>query len=631
MPRATEKDLDYIFNRLNDAKEIVYDAETSGLDFKRNFICGHVVSFSSKPEDSWYLPVAHESGNNLDVGKINKRIVKALSRSNLKIIGHNLAFDLKFLAKIGHDLSAKYEDTILNAPLLNEHQPYFNLEYCCNMAGVQGKKSAEITQHLLNKFGNDIKDPKRAMGHFWRLSADDSVAIDYAIGDGTSTWQLRDWQHKELEKQNLWKVWDIECRLLPVLARMSVKGIKIDTEYLDKLELYTNHRVNQLSDEFPEGFNPKSPIDMEKLCRDQGATNWPLTPTGRPSFPEMWLDSFDLGKKVVEIRKLKTLLSMFIAPLKKTHLFNGRVHTNFNQLRGDGFGIVTSRISSSEPGMGQAPKRDKKLGPLFRACFIPDDNMTFGEPDYNQCEPRLLAVYSRSKVLLDDYRNNPHADAHQAVADAAGIERHWGKHANMTIINSGGVNVLVNKYHVPPDKAFGLLRDYFRALPEVKQLQIRAGNKFKEKGYVITLLGRRARLIHPGKSYTAVNRLLQGGNADLLKLKLVEMDDYLASEGRPVDILNTVHDSVSFQYFNDAKKYYDKCMEIMVDFGPTSAIPLDVPMKVDSGEGENWSIATYGEEVRAMIDEVKTFDIKKYINKALWADISDDDLYSEAA
>ena len=605
MPRATESDLPYIFNRLREAKEIVYDAETTGLDWKRCVICGHVVTFSPKPDDSWYIPVRHEKGNNFDPNKVEPTIVKLLNNQSLTIIGHNLAFDLKFLSQIGHDLSAKYQDSIINAPLLNEWQPKFSLAYCAQVAGVQAKKSEEIENHIRSLFP-DLKGAP--MGSFWRLSANDPMATEYAAGDGTTTWQLRDWQLKELAKQELLKVWDIENRLIPILARMSVKGIKIDEEYLNKLQIHTENKVYQLLEACPEGFNPKSPLDMEKYCRDAGVTNWPTTPTGRPSFAENWLESFEAGQKIVELRKLMTLLSMFIVPLKETHIFNGRVHADFNQLRGDGFGVITGRIASSSPGLGQVPKRDKRLGPIFRAAFIADEGKIFADPDYSQLEPRLLAYYSRSKVLLNDYRNNPDADAHQAVADAAGIERTWGKNANMTIINGGGRGVLISKYHVPADKVDQLLVDYFKTMPEIKKLQFSSANVMRSRGYIKSLLGRRSRVLDPSKAYMAINRLLQVGNADILKLKMVEIDEYLASEGRPIDILNTVHDALLMQFTVENTHHYKKCLDIMIKCGEGDVINLDVPLKVNTAEGEDWSIATYGDEVRPLIDEIKNFN-----------------------
>jgi len=392
---------------------------------------------------------------------------------------------------------------------------------------------------------------------------------------------------------------------------MSVKGIKIDEEYLDKLQIHTENKVYRLLEALPEGFNPKSPLDMEKYCRDAGATNWPKTPTGRPSFAENWLESFEEGQKIVELRKLMTLLSMFIVPLKETHIFNGRVHADFNQLRGDGFGVITSRISSSSPGMGQIPKRDKKLGPIFRAAFIPDEGKIFAEFDYRACEPRLLAYYSRSKVLLDDFRNNPDADPHQAVANASGIDRTSGKLANMTIINGGGRGILMSKYHVPPDKVDKLLADYFKAMPEVKKLQYSAANVIRTRGYIKSLLGRRSRVLDTNKAYMAINRLLQCGNADIIKLKMVEIDEYLASEGRPIDILNTIHDALSSQFEIENAHHYKKCLEIAVSFEEHDLITLDLPMRVDSLDGDNWAYATYGDEVQPLIDEIKNFDGKR--------------------
>jgi len=603
MPLAKQSDIEYILNRLNDTKIITYDCETTGLNpFKENVICGHGISFSTNPSDAWYMPVRHVS-NNLD-NRFEPALLEALDRQDLTIIGHNLHFDLKFLSTclIGqYKLRAKYIDTMINAALLNEHQASFSLEFCAEQANLTPKKSFLIKQHIRSEFPEATKNE---MGHYWRLAGNDPVAVEYACGDNITTFELWEWQKKQIKAEELDKVFKIESRLIPVLARMSAKGIKVNVAYLEKLNHYADAQIEILQNQFPEGFNSRAPSEMRKLFEKEGITDWPLTPTGQPSFNGNFLEKSDLGKKVIALRKLMTLKSMFVEPLINDHMINGRVHTTFNQLRGDGFGVITGRISTQSPGMGQVPKRDKLCGPLFRAAFVPDEDKVWGDADWSQAEPRLLAVYSGSKVLLDDYRNNPNADAHQSVADAAGIERHWGKHANMTIINSGGRNVLMNKYHVPADKVDGLLANYYRVMPEVRNLQRNAANKFKQLGFVRTLLGRKARLANSGKAYTAVNRLLQGGNADCLKLKLVEIDEYLESVGRPVDILNTVHDSISFQFEQEHEEIYKNCLKIMNFFGSNCMIHLSVPFKTDDDIGENWSVATYGSDVRELINEV---------------------------
>lgn len=118
----------------------------------------------------------------------------------------------------------------------------------------------------------------------------------------------------------------------------------------------------------------------------------------------------------------------------------------------------------------------------------------------------------------------------------------------------------------------------------------------RQRGYLLTLLGRRCRLNDPSRAYVALNRALQGGNADLMKLKLVECDEYLASIGRPIDMLNTIHDSIDFQFPKDQRLYYYTCLKIMADCGPEAQIKLDVPVVVDHGEGNSWAVAKHGEE-----------------------------------
>jgi DNA polymerase-1 len=118
----------------------------------------------------------------------------------------------------------------------------------------------------------------------------------------------------------------------------------------------------------------------------------------------------------------------------------------------------------------------------------------------------------------------------------------------------------------------------------------------RQRGHILTLLGRRCRLLDPDKDYVALNRALQGGNADILKLKLVEIDEYLDGVGRPVDLLLNCHDAISYQFDEDDRKHYEHCLKIMTGFGPDDAIKLDVPITVDTGEGRTWAEATWGPE-----------------------------------
>ena len=443
---------------------------------------------------------------------------------------------------------------------------------------------------------------KSIMGHYWRLSGDDKTAIDYACGDGTTTWQLRDAQMKQIHAQELDLVHDVESRLIPVLARMMVRGVKVDEERLEWLIEKIDVDVEQLKNEFPSEFNARSPLDVQAWMEKHGHNDWPRTapsktrPNGSPSFTSDYLERHDAGKKIIKLRKWENLKATFCLPLQERHLFKGRVHTSFNQLRGDDFGTVTGRLSSSDPNLQQVPKHDEELGRLYRSVFVPDYGL-WGERDYSQCEPRLMAYYTRCKVLLEDYRNNPKADAHQAVADAAGIDRNTGKRVNQTLITGGGKKVLTQKYKIPEAQVDKIWNNYFRAMPEIRPFQKKAANRYRQRGYMLDLLGRRARLDDPDRDYTALNRLLQCGNASMLKLKMVEIDDYLRGAKAPVEMLLNCHDALSFQFDEGARPVYAECKRIMEDFSSEGAIiKLDLPIRVDEGEGVSWSEATYGEE-----------------------------------
>jgi DNA polymerase I-like protein with 3'-5' exonuclease and polymerase domains len=627
--RTADDVLQQVLNRLPHEKERCVDVETTGLDWRKHCIVGYVLNFGPRDDDSYYVSFRHAGEANVGGragcqipidwdGKLapgEKELVKAIDRPGTLAFGHNMAFDLRFLSRVGFTLQPRIEDTSINEPLLDEFVGKYSLEACANRHKVQAKKSTEIIAYLRQQFP-EIKTDKEAMGHFWRLSGDDRMAVDYACGDGVTTWQLRDAQMKQIIKQELVQVHGIESRLIPVLARMMIRGIKVDEERLEWLISKINTDVEQLKNDFPSEFNARSPIDVQAWMEKHGHTDWPRTapsktrPEGSPSFTSDYLERHPAGQKIIKLRKWENLNASFCIPMQDHHLWRGRVHTSFNQLRGDDYGTVTGRLSSSDPNMQQVPKHDEELGRLYRSIFVPDYDL-WGECDFSQIEPRLMAYYTRSKVFLNDYRTNPKADAHTAVSKAMlrvtgrnwddltpAEQRHhrnnYGKRVNQTVITGGGKNAIVHKYKVPASEAEGMIREYHRALPELRPFQQKAAQRFRTRGYVLSLLGRRARLQHRDKDYTAMNRLLQVGNADIIKEKMVAIDDFLRAQKAPVEMLLNCHDSISFQFDKKARPVYDECKRIMEDFSSERAmIKLDLPIVVDDGEGKNWAEATY--------------------------------------
>src|SRR5262245_9460124 len=343
-----------ILRRLQAAKQVVYDAEASGLDWRKNHIVGHTIAFGPAPADSHYLPVRHGGGGNLcahpaptsafnwdgELHPIEADLIKALDRQDLTIVGHHLDYDLKMLCQLGFELNAKCIDTQINAALLDEYKRSYRLEVCAHDAGVEAKKVEEITTYIRSKFA-DVKSEKDAMGEFWRLAGDDLTSVSYATGDGTSTWQLNNWQLPQLGAQELDRVWGIECRLIPVLVRMSLVGVRVDPERFTQTRIDIKQKITELEAKFPEHFNVRSPKDVQWWMEQHGVTDWPMTapslkfPNGQPLLNKEWLEKSDAGQDITAVRELATLRDSFFGPLQEKHIYNDRVHTNFNQMKHD--------------------------------------------------------------------------------------------------------------------------------------------------------------------------------------------------------------------------------------------------------------------------------------------------------
>jgi len=594
--------------RIVDSDNVVIDVETSGLDWKTNYIVGYVITVGPNEGDTYYVPVRHRSANYLDYDPPLEETAKkfkvhpfevdlrdALSKNPTHIIGHNLAFDLKFMYRAGVlTPTCTYEDTMINAALINEYRKSYSLENCCLDAKVTAKRGQPLYEYLAKKFGGNPSS--KQMSVFWKLDGDDPIGIEYAKGDGVATWALWQQQQKDLDEQDLRKIHGIECRCIRTLHRMMVRGVKVDEERLKNVTHIINKRLDKAMEVLPDNINLRSSTQMKKLFDDNGIVDYPMTEKGNPSFAEAWLLTTELGKRVVAARKYGNLLNSFIIPMQ-THLHKGRIHTDFNQSRSDQYGTVTGRLSSSRPNMQQVPKRNEELGKLFRSVFIPDKNMVWASVDYSQCEPRLLAHYAKCAVLLRGYLSDPPIDAHTAVAEAANIDRTSGKRLNQGLITGMGKDKLIQELGVERIVGEAMYDQYHANMPEIKTFQKHAARVMKRRGYVTSLLGRRAHMDYTsGKdmSYKAVNRLLQCGNADIIKNAMVEIDEYLEKNGDTVHMLLSVHDSIDFQFKEKDRYIYEGALEIMTDYGPGCSVELVVPMEVDIGEGKNWSEASYG-------------------------------------
>tara|TARA_B100000700_G_scaffold331737_1_gene467775 strand:+ start:7750 stop:9543 length:1794 start_codon:yes stop_codon:yes gene_type:complete len=588
--------------RLKDVSTVVYDTETTGLDWKTKKVCGYVITLGPREDDTFYFPVRHGQGDNCDAGQVEKWIqTEIAARDDIRIVGHHLKFDLHFSANHNIEFKGPVECTMVNACLINEYMPSFSLDGVSKYHGVQVKKGEALYQHLAEEFGGEAN--RRQMGNYWKLDAQDPLAHEYAKGDGTSTWQVWEEQQRLIDEDDLRTVHDLECRVLRTLFRMERRGVRVDEQRLGQVRQHVESEIERVSKSLPDGFNPRSSIQMQEYfadCKDE----WNLTPKGNPSFTEDWLKEREKGRDIITLRKFTNLVNSFLGPLAEKHIHNGRVHTNFNQLRGEAFNFEDkgslARLSSSQPNMQQVPKHNKELAVLFRSVFVPDEGERWLSMDYSQQEYRIFSYYTKSRKLIGGYLSDPPIDMHGTVAQMMNVDRDTtAKRMNMGLINWIGVAKLAASLGCTEKQAKLYKRQYFHQFPEVKLFLDKAKSICESRHpvpYAKTILGRKQRF--PGKekrfTYRSSSRYVQGTCADMCKLKMVECDDMGYTP------LLQIHDSLDFSIpIAEIKEAKAKIEERMMAFGPGDVIDLTlkvgtVPMAVDIGEGASWKEATFG-------------------------------------
>lgn len=594
---------------VREAPLMAFDTETSGLDWKRNSPIGYVFAVEGQP--GIYIPVRHGGGGNLPdpncgpmasptdplvqhrfEAELSKAFQERVRLGHLTV-GHHLKFDCHFAANAGILLGRNLSCTQNNEALLDEYAKSYSLDASAERRGVTAKKGEDLYQHIASIFG--CAPGRKAMEYYWQMPGDDPLVSEYAAGDGTSTLELFLAQRKEIEEQELGAVFELENQLIWTLFRMERRGIRVDTDYLSQLAEQVEARVKEAYDALPPGFNVRSPVQVRQYVEAAGHTDWPTTEKGNPSFTERWLKTFPEGRNIVAIRKWTNLKNSFIGPLLESHVFEGRVHATFNQLKTDEYG-TPARLSCSHPNLQQIPKRDKELAPMFRRGFVADPGFVFHEADWSQCEPRLFAHYSKEPALIEGYCQTPFRDMHQVVADMLGVERDpTAKRMNMGLLTGMFPKTFAEHMGWTVPYATEQWNRWYSAFPKVRDFQNMAKQTLQNRGYVRTLLGRRGRLEHPRFAYRAVSKIIQGGNADIMKKKLVDIDLMLESRGDETQLLATVHDSLNWQTPEGDETTSKEICDMMADV-QSEPFNLRVPFVTDHSYGANWAEATFGGE-----------------------------------
>lgn len=594
-------DPDLMLRIIRESPEIAYDTETTGLT-ARDLICGYVVT---NWDFSVYVPVRHEAGGNIPlVGDFEQELASAFkdrSRSGFRTIGHHLGFDLRSSLRHGIVIT-NCEDTMINESLIDDRTIGYGLDDCSERHGVTVKKGAALYAAIAQRFGG-LPD-RKSMANFWRMPGDQFEVVDYATGDGVSTLELWQVQQKILDEENLRVPWNLECKLLPYFARVHARGLKVDPEYTEKVDKELKDAIETAKSKFTPGFNVRSVGDVEKLYREAGYTDEmfsrtePSTkhPNGQVSFREKWLEKNPIGKDILLVRQLEKSGSSFITPLVDTHNINGRVHPVLHQSKSDDYGVAGARLSCSDPNLQAFTKRNKAMGKLIRPLIVPDDGMLIEEADAMQQEPRFFTHYSEDPALIEGYRSGT-MDIHDRASQQLNLDREYAKRLGLGMLTMMSPKTLAMHMDYSLGEAQRDHRAFlYDAFPAIREFQNTAVNVFKRRGYVKSILGRKARCGDHRFAYQAVSRIIQNCGGDHIKTCLLRAFEYEDAHMDVFQMFLSIHDSLIWQ--RDPGHSIREVVRLIENVPHEPEFNLLVPIPFEVGSGLNWSESSYGPKLK---------------------------------
>ena len=607
---------------LTSAVRIAIDVETRDPNLKTNGPGwstgdGEVVGYAIAVENwSGYIPIRHQGGGNLDERIVNKWLKKVFECPAEKIM-HNAQYDLGWIKRMGFTVHGRIIDTMLIASLLDENR----FSYTLNSLAydyLNKTKSEKALVEAARQFGID---PKAEM---WKMPA--MYVGPYAEVDAELTLELWSCFSVLLGKEDLWPIANLELDLLPCLVDMTMRGVRIDANRLERTRDQILKRekgvIKQIKDLAGSNVEIWAAQSLAKAF-DKVGVHYPKTEKGAPSFTKLFLQEHKhpLAKLILEARNLNKTSGTFINTIMKHCRKDGRIHSHINQIRSDDGGTVSGRISMSNPNLQQIPARDPVIGPMIRSLFLPEEGEQWAAIDFSQQEPRILVHYAHvygkmrgvqldaCQEFVDGYNNNPDMDFHTMVAEMANISRKQAKTINLGMMYGMGVNKLSEQMDIEVSEAKALVKQYHSRVPFVKGLMQGVTNRLNDKasaGSIRSLLGRKCRFdlwepdtfamnkalpyrdaikeygettrLKRAYTYKALNRLIQASAADMTKKAMVD----IYKSGR-LPMLQ-VHDELAMSVKDRAEA--EEVSKIMV-----GAVPLEVPSQCDIEIGPSWGEA----------------------------------------
>ncbi len=569
---------------LRAAGKFSFDVETTGFRVDSSDLMG--ISFACGNK-GYYLSFTEHKDFEYTVEDFVKVINPVFKDSSIGKSGHNVKFDMQHLKKAGIDVKGISDDSMVMAYLIYPNRRTHKLK--------------ELAMEFFN-YSQKSFDELTNGGKIPYSEVDPLLAGRYCIDDSIVSLKLVDMFTEELSRRGLTDLYkSIEIPLIPVLADMEYRGIKVDMNYLVSSSEEMEKHIKQLEEDIYEiadgKFNINSSQQLgELLFEKMGLPVKKRTKkTGSYSTDSEVLNelkAYPVVEKVIDYRSSKKLQSTYLKGLIGDADTNDVIHTSFNQTI-----AATGRLSSSDPNLQNIPT-GAMGGVVMRSAFVPREGMKLMAADYSQVELRVMAHFSKDVNLIKAFRDK--LDIHQMTADkvlGGGLfddpveQRKKAKVINFSVLYGSGAYSLAKELGVTYGVAADFINTYFEKYSGVKDFVERVVEECAKDPVVSTISGRKRdvpEILSKNKTVMengrrmAINTIIQGSAADIIKLAMIKVAERI--KGMESEMLLQVHDELVFEY----PLHEEEDLKKIVEEEMAGAVDLLVPLEVKVVTGNNW-------------------------------------------
>lgn len=592
----TMADLELWLARLREAELFAFDTETTSLDYMQAKVVG--VSFAIEPGTAAYVPFGHDylgAPAQLSEHTVLQALKPLLEDDARKKVGQNLKYDAHVLQNHGITLRGIAFDTMLESYVLNSLGRH-------DMDTLALAHLGHNTVHFEDIAGKGAKQ-------LTFNQIDLEKAAHYAAEDADITLRLHQqlWPRLQIEEGLVEVFTNIELPLVKVLNRIERNGAFVDARVLALQSQELGQTIQSLQDQAftlaGREFNLSSPKQLGCiLFEEQNIPITKKTATGAPSTAEEVLQElaheYELPRIILQHRSLSKLKSTYTDKLPKMiNPVTGRVHTSYHQAV-----TATGRLSSADPNLQNIPIRTEE-GRRIRQAFAAPEGYKIVAADYSQIELRIMAHLSQDPGLLSAFGER--LDVHSATAaevfgvplsEVSGDQRRSAKAINFGLIYGMSAFGLARQLHIGRKEAQQYIDLYFERYPGVQRYMDDTRKHAAAQGYVQTLGGRRLYLPEinarngmrrQAAERTAINAPMQGTAADIIKLAMIDIHEWLAHAEFEAKMIMQVHDELVFEVAVTHVEPFREELERRM----SRAMTLDVPLLVEVGVGDNWDEA----------------------------------------